>query len=97
MLLKLMMLPRPRSTSPGANARREKAAPGEPPFISGMLRSWEERYGATIIEVAPGMTRLSVARPPTDPDQSQQLAARNPGLPRHQRRDHHAIPRGHRR
>jgi hypothetical protein len=40
-----------------------------------MLRSWEQRYGATIIELAPGMTRVSVARPPTDPDQSQQLAA----------------------
>jgi hypothetical protein len=77
MLLKLMMLLRPRSTRPGANAptRKSGAWRAPPTFISAMLRSWEERYGATIIELAPGMTRLSVARPPTDPDQSQQLAA----------------------
>jgi hypothetical protein len=40
-----------------------------------MQRSWEERFGAVIYELAPGMTRLSVARPPTDEDQALALAA----------------------
>jgi Domain of unknown function (DUF4253) len=44
-------------------------------FISAMQRSWEERFGAVIYELAPGMTRLSVARPPTDDEQALALAA----------------------
>jgi Domain of unknown function (DUF4253) len=44
-------------------------------FITAMQRSWEERFGAVIYELAPGMTRLSVARPPTDGDQALALAA----------------------
>jgi hypothetical protein len=44
-------------------------------FITALQRSWEERFGAVIYELAPGMTRLDVARPPTDDDQALALAA----------------------
>lgn len=43
-------------------------------FISAMQRSWEDRFAAVMFEIAPGMTRLSVARPPNDEDQALALA-----------------------
>jgi hypothetical protein len=44
-------------------------------FITAMQRAWEERFCAVIYELAPGITRLSIARPPTDDDQALALAA----------------------
>lgn len=50
---------------------------GETPqeVISAILRSWEERFGAVIIAAFPGLTRVSVARHPTNDEQAQKLAA----------------------
>jgi hypothetical protein len=44
-------------------------------FISAILRSWEERFGAVIFEAAPGFTRISAARHPNDGEQAVALAA----------------------
>ena len=36
----------------------------DPPVVSAILRSWEQRAGAVLYEVEPGTVRLSIARPP---------------------------------
>lgn len=45
-----------------------------PPETSAVLRSWEQRFGAVLFEIAPALTRLSVTRPPTRADQARLLA-----------------------
>jgi hypothetical protein len=51
------------------------AGDSDAPVISTALRSWEQRFGAVVYEVAPALVRLSVARPPQDLDQALKLAA----------------------
>jgi len=45
------------------------------PHISAVMRSWEERFGAVLVAVAPSMSWLAVQAPPSDPDQARLLAA----------------------
>jgi hypothetical protein len=45
------------------------------PLISAVLRSWEQRFEAVPIEVAPGAVTLAVLSPPHTPDQALRLAA----------------------
>jgi Domain of unknown function (DUF4253) len=45
------------------------------PEISAVLRSWEERFGATPVAVQPSLAWLGVASPPRSLDQAARLAA----------------------
>jgi hypothetical protein len=47
----------------------------EAPLISAVLRSWEQRFGASVFEVAPSALTVAVAAPPTTMPQALRLAA----------------------
>lgn len=48
--------------------------------VSAVLRSWEVRFGAVLIELGADRLRLSVDRPPRYPEQARQLAGEHYGL-----------------
>jgi hypothetical protein len=52
-------------------------APGELELerVPAVLRSWEERFGAVLVEVTPSYVSLSVAAPPTTFEQALRIAA----------------------
>ncbi|MFC8677231.1 DUF4253 domain-containing protein [Streptomyces griseorubiginosus] len=47
---------------------------GPVPLLTALLRSWEERFGARGVAAYGGEVLVSVARPPLDPAQAEQLA-----------------------
>jgi hypothetical protein len=46
----------------------------DPPMVSAVLRRWEERHATILYEVAPSLTRLSIAHPPEDREQALAIA-----------------------
>jgi hypothetical protein len=47
----------------------------EAPIISAVLRSWEERFSASVYEVAPDLVKLAIAAPPASQEDALLVAA----------------------
>lgn len=45
------------------------------PPLSSVLRSWEDRFGARVVEIGAEVLNLTVAAPPVTPEHAEQVAA----------------------